>query len=317
MRYEELEEGKVGSSYRTISAIVLCVACLGQMACNMDREYTLNPNGSGKVRCAWTMKYHGLLFLYPFLKDSKPALEEEARHLAANEIRNASGIETWSDVSIKISLDGSVSFEGTAYFVDINKVRLYPLMSNQFLEKPTFSRGQNGGVILDFVSGIHVAGNVTRFSDDELEEIIRVKRAELKRSQKEWGFLDYLINAKSSVSVNLPGPIESCTNMSQIVDNKVKVEVEGKKLVEALREFSANDDFMRRHMRAGGGEFSIEALAHDEVFVERLFGKKGTIRVETKKDLRAQFDYDKEVAEAKKNFDPMIKRLGIDLEKRK
>jgi len=287
------------------------------MACNMDREYTLNPNGSGKVRCAWTIKYHGLLFLYPLLKDSKAALEEDARKLAGDEIRNAIGIDTWKDVSIKISLDGSVSFEGTAYFVDINKVKLYPLMSNQFIEKPTFSREKDGSVLIDFVSGLQSAGNVTTFTEDELKDIIRIKRAELQRGQKELGFLDHLINARKSVSLHLPGAIDSCTNMSKISDNGAKVEIDGNRFVEALRELSKDDDFMRRHMRAGGGDFSIEALAHDEVFIERLLGKKGTVKVQTKGELRTHFDYDSEVGEAKKNFDAMIKKLGIDLKREK
>ena len=73
-----------------------------------EEEYTLNPDGTGKVRI--TASYQG--------GDPGGGLKGPM----AKTLEESGGIDAWSDFSFEQTGEGLVQFTGTAYFRDISAV---------------------------------------------------------------------------------------------------------------------------------------------------------------------------------------------------
>jgi len=92
------------------------LACLLLSGClDVDNEWTLNPDGSGKV-------HHRVVFnekgFFSFGAGKSP--REFAREL----LEQSEGIEAWSDLSYSKTDEGHLRFEGVAYFPDASAVRM-------------------------------------------------------------------------------------------------------------------------------------------------------------------------------------------------
>ena len=61
---------------------------------------------------------------------------EQMRDAVSSLIKKSRGIETWKDVHFQRLGDGHVLFQGTAYFKDFSKVKIYPATSMAFFFGP-------------------------------------------------------------------------------------------------------------------------------------------------------------------------------------
>ena len=92
------------------------LACLLLSGClDVDNEWTLNPDGSGKVQ-------HRVVFnekaLFSLGSGKSP------RAFARELLEQSEGIEAWSDLSYGKTNEGYLRFEGVGYFPDASAVRL-------------------------------------------------------------------------------------------------------------------------------------------------------------------------------------------------
>jgi hypothetical protein len=94
-------------------AVLLLVALATSGCLDADSEWTLNPDGSGKVR-------QKLVFDPGPLKMLAPSARDFARDL----IEGSEGIEVWKDISFGKRKDGKLHFSGVGYFKHASKVRL-------------------------------------------------------------------------------------------------------------------------------------------------------------------------------------------------
>lgn len=97
----------------------LCLlGCLVLSGClDVDNEWTLNPDGSGKVR--HRVVHNPSSFLGSAFGGSKTP-----RAFARELLEKSEGIEAWSDLSYSKNGEGHLLFEGVAYFKDASAVRL-------------------------------------------------------------------------------------------------------------------------------------------------------------------------------------------------
>ncbi len=98
--------------------LLLAAGCL-----QSDEEFTLNPDGSGKVTVSLrTLPMNLFIRLGPD-QDSVPDFDLLARQEAGRTLTRAQGVEAWKDVSYGLGEDGWFWLKGTAYFKDVNTYR--------------------------------------------------------------------------------------------------------------------------------------------------------------------------------------------------
>src|SRR3954462_11775478 len=81
-------------------------------------EFTLNPDGSGKVviESSFTRAGGGM-----FDQGNQASLEELLQTTVKGIVQDAAGVEAWRDVSFRRLPDGRIYFKGTAYFRDLKE----------------------------------------------------------------------------------------------------------------------------------------------------------------------------------------------------
>ena len=124
-------------------ALALSLALLAGCVQVRD-EYTLNPDGSGKVKVS-RLEPAGMT-----LMGGGGQLNPEAEVLtvAKKLVAESKGIDAWKDVSWKIAKDGRIQVTGTAYFKDINKLAFGSKEGRARLEKL-----EGGKLVLVFGKG--------------------------------------------------------------------------------------------------------------------------------------------------------------------
>ena len=107
--------------------MVIGLLCLLAGCIQVKEEYTLNPDGTGKVIYETTAPLGN-----PFggKKDEKP--EDQARGQVDKILTESSGVSVWKDVTYKINDDGKLHFKGTAYFKKFLRLQLGEKMQSSF-----------------------------------------------------------------------------------------------------------------------------------------------------------------------------------------
>ena len=106
----------------TVLLLVSLVTALLVTGCiDTRREFTINPDGSGKV------KIDSRFDLQEIRYSGKKMTDEQALNQQVGQIiQHSQGVSAWKDVAYKLEDDDvTVHFSGTAYFNDINKLMLY------------------------------------------------------------------------------------------------------------------------------------------------------------------------------------------------
>src|SRR4029077_13219990 len=110
-----------------LSAGLVCLLLTGCVQC--EQIFTLNPDGSGKVAITLVMP------LNPFEQalggggapgGKKLSLAEKKRAFVDKFLSTAQGVEAWKDVSAEYTPEGLLKFQGTAYFKDMQQLKVDP-----------------------------------------------------------------------------------------------------------------------------------------------------------------------------------------------
>ncbi len=97
---------------RRFSPVLAALCAVVLAGClDLDEEYSINPDGSGKVKikCAVApMRF----------TTSKKSPEELLKSDVRETLEKCGGVDAWTDVTAVQRDDGKIAFSGTAYFKD-------------------------------------------------------------------------------------------------------------------------------------------------------------------------------------------------------
>lgn len=275
-----------------LSALLLStVGCI-----DMEEEYTLNPDGSGKVVVRWVGA--------PLDFNNEKTAEARAASILRDEVTKSEGIDAWKDVSCAARDDGKFEFKGTAYFKDFAQVKLhYSGLSSPRLKCSKDARG-------NLVVGTEVkkTGDPGKpVSDEEAKKELKEQRVKYQQGKRVIETM--LADLKSTTTVNLPGRVGETTNFKKTGDASVRIALDGKAFLKAIDDLIMNDEWMLRNIKAHG---TIENPAmNDDALYEKIFGEKGPIRAVTTGELKPLFNYEGEAGPARKAWTEAAAKIGI------
>ena len=300
----------LGMNFKAVSkagCVLLVVGLMFFAGCVEEKsEYTLNPDGSGKV-------VYDVIFVPTQLNLSDNETSPQYRIKLETEkiLQKSEGVDVWKNISYELTDEGRIHFVGTAYFRDINKLNIQAGGFNKDM-KLRFSRSQSGRITIELrkesdSKSSEKKGDVPEFTEAELAQ--KIKEARLQYNEARPMMLGMLGTLKLVKKLHLPGKIEKHSNFELIDSNTVQLKIEGRKMIEAMDKMMADDEWMKRQIRAGKNP--VKEGPDEPALNEMLFGEKGPVQIVLDSDSKTLFDYEAEVTQAQKGYKAMIKKLGI------
>ncbi len=286
---------------RRITAIALLfVLPLALVGCFETKEdYTLNPDGSGKVVYEITRPLTmGMMSGGDDKADPQQTMRDEVDKL----LTDSKGVDVWADVTCKLADGEKMYFKGTAYFKDFNKLKIKSSgMSDD--NAPKFTKTEDG-VVLRVEKKKKKAGPAKKLTEAEVTAKVAKTKAEFAKSSMMMGMM--LNGLRIQQTYRMPGAISNAKVFTKKDANTVSITLEGEKMLKAMTELMKDDKWLRLQVAAGTEKEPPMADLN-----EKMFGVKGALEVAAKAPLKAQFNYAAEAARARKAYPAMRKRLKL------
>ena len=266
-------------------------------------EYTLNPDGSGKV--VYSAVFPPMSFKFG---DEEPDPESQMKNAVKDILEKSSGIDVWKDVSCKLTDEGKILFKGTAYFRDVSKFDVH----NQGMMKVAFFKDEKGNLVLELKGKEKEkikAGKkkIAKLSEEEITKKFKEEKA--KYQQMKPMMSAFLSTMKQEMRFHLPGKPSNVTNFKVEESGTLLLTFEGEKLFGVMDEMFEDPARMRKQILAGA-DFTEGGPKMDFLMNEKLFGEKAPVRATVTGAMKPLFNYEAEVAAAKKNSPKLFKELG-------
>ena len=279
-------------------AIWVAAACLLLNACfEIKQEFTLNPDGSGKVVMDATFPQ---LTLTGDQKQDDAALKKAV----AEFLEESEGIEAWKDVSYEWTDDGRIHFVGTGYFTDLSAIKFDNVGLVEFAWKKT---GQNGQLSMSFSENEDAADPPPVATDpDKRAEEIKAERAKFKQSKAMMaGFMGTMSHR---ATFTLPGKAGKTHHFKTADDGKISLKVTGSQMLDAMEKLVNDDEWMATN------SFNVENGPSDTAALNAaLFGSKDPAIARRTAVSKPLFPYARELAEAKKAYATLEETLGTKI----
>lgn len=285
---------------RILRFLVLAVACLFACGCvEGDLNYTLNPDGSGKVQIdvvtAPTPVIDG--------KDQEP--DEMARKMVTNQISRARGVTGWSDVRGAFIKDGRFRFRATAYFKSLDDLQI-----EQF-EQIRLVRAPDGAMTLlteekkkgDRPGKAKVPPDLAKFTNADWERYLLKQRIQGQMAKPLLN--SFIADVKLKITFRMPGEVTEIKNARAAGKDGVAMELDGNAAIKEFNRRLALPDAELRKVLSAAKEHAL--FGDDEMEVLFLGPSSATV----KKPKGPQFDYEKEVAAAVAGNGELRKRYQI------
>lgn len=293
---------------KTFTLFLLIVAYLTIAGCIEEKtEYTMNPDFSGKATFDFTFTPFPFTSLKP---EDTP--EDVIKPTIERILKKSKGIDTWKDISFELTDNGFIHFIGTAYFPDINRMTFYR-PEFQKAKSLEFTKDQSGRIIIELPNFPYSENKKkkkddVKLSEEELNQRIRLTK--LQYNQAKNMILATLSTLKIDSTLHLPAKIEKISNFEKINETTVRWKISGSEMIENLDKLMTDNERLKKLLIEGENPFTD--TPDESIFLEILTGQKGPIQIVLSSDTKFLFDYESEVATAKKNYDKMIKELGLD-----
>ncbi|MCD6430195.1 MAG: hypothetical protein J7L57_03140 [Deltaproteobacteria bacterium] len=273
--------------------------------------YTLNPEGSGKVVYEAVFPVTDL----GIEKSIDPEIKLKEEILA--ELKHAKGVEAWDEVSYKYEGKDKIYFKGTAYFKDLSKLKFYNFgIKTTFLDLIIFSR-KEGRLSIELRSSKTAEKNDSGEKKIEEKHMLALTEAEVKQqlveSKKEiiktkMMLAGLLSDLKIERTFYLPGTIAYSSNFERNLDGSVRNNFAGARLLELITAKLDDEEWLRQQIRIGR-DVEEEYLPDKYNVNGHLFGQKTPVRVVMTKTDVPLFDYEKEIAQVKINYQNFLAKL--------
>ncbi len=263
------------------------------------QEFTLNPDGSGKVRHECSFQNVNLS-----ANNENDTSEEALQAAIAKIITGSKGVDAWTDVSFKRLEDDRMWFCGTAYFKKLDDLEI----PNQSMLK--FAWKNQGAGKADLTLNLKKSENsnpkpdASKLTPDERAKKIKDERAKFKQSKPM--FAAMLGSLKQTVSFKLPGKVAGSSNFKPTATGTLDLNFEGAKMIDALEKLINDDD----SWLAKNGFDTQDAPVLDNELGGLLFGEKAPVKATVSGASAPLFNYASEVAAALKGSEALQKRLG-------
>jgi len=279
---------RIGKTLLGAALILWTTACF-----EVKQEITVNPDGSGKIVQKVTL-------------DAAASKDLDLSKLAGDLMRSVNGVEVWDNVTVRRLEDGSVVFSGTAYCRDVAYVRFH---APDGIVAPSVAivrdAKDDGSMRLAFVGG-DASGEEREVSSSE----VAPARAAGKKSLD--ALEPLLRGSKIHLVVNLPGKIASSSNVKRANASRVALDIDGAKLEKSLESLIGNESAVREVLRWSDPSVTDALVAAGGAPLNRrLLGSSKDAEVVVRPG-NAMFDYEAEVAAAKKVYPSMMGLLGVD-----
>lgn len=288
--------------------IVIVLLCIFAGCIQTKEEYTLNPDGSGKVVYESTLP---LIRMSNIMTDEVPDPQEQALEEVGKILKNSQGVDVWKDVNYKDTENGFLFFKGTAYFKKLSALRIGGSMKSEGDEtvfETVFEKLPKGGMELKLVEkkAEKKESSVEELSDEELAKKVKAEKAKYQQSK---GMLMAILSELRVEKIfHLPGQLNEVNVFKKDDDgNTVSILYEGDKMLQAYDELTKTDEWWRKQVLTGRGK---EGPPMEDLH-EKLFGVGGQARTTLKGELKPLFDYDAEVVAAKEAYPGLRKKLGL------
>jgi hypothetical protein len=291
------------SRTRTTIAALLGLAAAGCL--DTEQDFTLNPDGSGKVK----IKAVGAPFQLDF-GQKKTSPEESAAKAGRETLEKSQGVDAWKDVDCVVRDDGKLAFTGTAYFKDLKGLRLSVLGMQSDGPELGLQDDGKGGLVLELKGdkkGPKEKPEPVKLSDEQLKAKMREERAKYQQGK---AFMEsFLKELRLKTRVTLPGTVADAGLFKADGPSTVEIALDGKALLKTLDELMMDDAFMKKQLESGKDMNDGNPL-EEEAFLEKMFGRKGAPRVVVKGPLKAAFDYEAEAAPAREGAEALRAKFG-------
>ncbi len=288
------------------AAALLLASCFQE-----ERSYTLNPDGSGKVEFKATFPLDSAIQL-DFGGGAKPGPEKKAKDAVTKILEESEGVAAWTDVSYKINDEGKLEFQGTAYFGDVNKLKLNMGSMSADSLLPVFTK-EKGQITVECSLATKkqeaAAGN-DRPKWDEMTE--KEQKAALAKARQELMQMKAMVagvafDMSSKVTIHLPAPTRKASGFEKLSDTSFTVASTGAMLVEEIDKLLADENLLQA---MAGADLDMDDGPPEEL-LGTMFGTTENPSLSFAADAAAAFDYKKELAAARKAAPAMLKKLGL------
>jgi hypothetical protein len=275
--------------------------------------YTVNPDGTAKVRLdIVTVKMINPNIGAPRKKDEEETLDSLLRE-AITPILETPGVVAWKDVDASFLPNGKLKFSGTAYIRRVQdfKPMAFPLLSSNHAVETAADGSFNLVPKNDFDNSSTPSSNkrkkktpeeIKKMTDEELDKYILRELIEVQTSKSI--FVGMFTGAKLKTTYILPGKPNAVTVFAQD-GQRVSSTLDGAKVIAALDKLLAQDRVAWRGIYRGATQSDVLATL---LFEQGNWNGSATVANPGK----AQFDYIKEVREAREAQPALLKKLGFD-----
>jgi hypothetical protein len=291
-----------------LARLLTGVICLGALplltGCFETKdEFTLNPDGSGKV-------IHECSFQKVSLGGDDEMTEDALKETIGKVLTEAKGVEAWRDVSYKRLDDGRLYFKGTAYFTNLNTLDI----PNQTMLEFAWQKTTGGAVLTlrtnksdraDDVSGDTKPVDLTKLTPAERAQKLKEERAKFQQAKAMMNA--FMGSMKHEAVFRLPGSVTESSNFSREPGGAVRVEFAGAKLMSAMESLINNDEWAVQNLDSLGGQAKPRM---DDELNGLVFSTNGPVRV-TVRGGQPLFNYATEVAAAKVETEKIRKQLNL------
>lgn len=272
-------------------------------------DFTLNPDGSGKVVHECTFQSVNLNAGNEN-QDPGRALTNAVREL----LQQVKGVDAWRDVTFKTLDDGRLYFRGTAYFKNLSKLNI----PNQTMLEFDWTKTADGNALLTLrtnktESSEGAAMHQTKapaknLSPEELTKRIKQQRAQFQQSKPMMAGI--LGPMKHSVVWHLPGKISRSSNFAKDNAGNLTLKFEGAKMLEVMDKLVSDDEWCRKHGGTGFDDMQEKPVMDAEIN-QFIFGENAPVSATVAGAAEPLFDYETEVAAAKTEFAQTQKDLRV------
>lgn len=282
---------------RLSAASALLLAFLMSGCFETKQEYTLNPDGSGKV-------VHESTFQTISLTGESRSSDAQVKAAVAEFLRNAKGVSAWSDISYELQPDGRIHFRGTAYFPNLSELDL----QNQSALDFEWTPGASGSAVLALRTRPEKPAEAKPSGPTKDELKAQITEARMKYQQSKPMLAMILGTMRHEVTIHLPGKRGAVTGFQPAGPSSVKLQFEGTKIIAAMDQLTADDKWMERNADTFGGN---DGPPMDEELNGLIFGEKAPVRAAVAGLAAPAFDYEAEVAAAKASFAAVQQELRL------
>jgi len=280
-------------------ALVIVAGCL-----QTERNFTMNPDGSGKVTVESTMS--GGEMMLGMEEPDKNKSRQAMLNKVAQIVGSSEGIDVWKDVVYRDLGEGKIYFKGTAYFPDFNTVRF------QGISNLNFHLGIDaGGMKVTVVDESNDGGNQSAdsavmedLSDAEVERRADSIQQEFKMSMSMLRLA--LDDLKETISFRLPGSVTTSDVFARTKGGNYQIVFSGKRLMEVMDSLAQQRELFVRMARYGG-----RPPMEDESAKLAVWGGRKPLIVASAGS-KPLFNYAREVAAARKGYERLRRTLKLD-----